>query len=196
MRVGQGPESPSAPIMISRPCYTVLRHQLFWGTLRQEPATSHLDWSFAPMPEFDDRFARQNRDRLPPEVTPASPCSGIARWLSGCRLHTRPRVGAGKPAPLRAGWCGCRTSGPQGPRAKSASPMGWFPFGSRVEPLHLACSPRSLVRVSRRAPTPRITGMGAGRLRALTILSLGPSPTPGQVTPPREGTGRTHRCAA
>ena len=43
---------------------------LSWGKLRQEPATRWFDWSFAPMPRCNDRFARQNRCGLPPEISP------------------------------------------------------------------------------------------------------------------------------
>ncbi|CAH7689132.1 hypothetical protein PPACK8108_LOCUS24205, partial [Phakopsora pachyrhizi] len=39
--------------------------------------------SFAPIPKFDDRFARQNRYELPPEFPLASPYSGIVHHLSG-----------------------------------------------------------------------------------------------------------------
>ena len=72
-----------------------IMHHLFWGTLRWEPATNQLDWSFAPMLKFDDRFARQNRFGLPPSVNSASPYSSIARWFSGCRLCTLPRQSIG-----------------------------------------------------------------------------------------------------
>lgn len=44
--------------------------QLSWGKLRREPATRWFDWSFAPMPSCNDRFARQNRYRPPPEISP------------------------------------------------------------------------------------------------------------------------------
>ncbi|EDO43360.1 predicted protein, partial [Nematostella vectensis] len=39
--------------------------------------------SFAPIPKFDDRFARQNRYEPPPEFPMASPYSGIIHHLSG-----------------------------------------------------------------------------------------------------------------
>ncbi|KAF2206171.1 hypothetical protein CERZMDRAFT_53921, partial [Cercospora zeae-maydis SCOH1-5] len=39
--------------------------------------------SFAPIPKFDDRFARQNRCEPPPEFPLASPYSGIVHHLSG-----------------------------------------------------------------------------------------------------------------
>ncbi|KNE88796.1 hypothetical protein PSTG_17779, partial [Puccinia striiformis f. sp. tritici PST-78] len=38
--------------------------------------------SFAPMPIFDDRFARQNRCEPPPEFPLASPYTGIVHLLS------------------------------------------------------------------------------------------------------------------
>ncbi|ORY47497.1 hypothetical protein BCR33DRAFT_753447 [Rhizoclosmatium globosum] len=39
--------------------------------------------SFAPIPKFDDRFARQNRYELPSEFPLTSPYSGIVHHLSG-----------------------------------------------------------------------------------------------------------------
>ena len=56
---------------------------LSWGKLRREPATRWFDESFAPIPKFDDRFARQNRYEPPPEFPLASPYSGIDHHLSG-----------------------------------------------------------------------------------------------------------------
>ena len=48
-----------------------------------KPATRWFDWSFAPIPKFDERFARQYRYELPPEFPLASPYSGIVHHLSG-----------------------------------------------------------------------------------------------------------------
>jgi len=56
---------------------------LSWGKLRREPATRWFDWSFAPIPTFDERFARQYRYELPPEFPLASPYAGIVHHLSG-----------------------------------------------------------------------------------------------------------------
>ncbi len=44
------------------------------------------------MPEFDDRFARQNRYEPPPEFPLASPYSGIVHHLSGPNIHALPRI--------------------------------------------------------------------------------------------------------
>jgi len=48
-----------------------------------EPATRWFDWSFAPIPTSDERFARQYRCKLPPEFPLASPCACIVHHLSG-----------------------------------------------------------------------------------------------------------------
>jgi hypothetical protein len=42
-----------------------------------------MSLTFAPIPKFDDRFARQNRCEPPPEFPLASPYSGIVHHLSG-----------------------------------------------------------------------------------------------------------------
>jgi len=59
------------------------KFQLSWGKLRREPATRWFDWSFAPIPTFDERFARQYRYEPPPEFPLASPYAGIVHHLSG-----------------------------------------------------------------------------------------------------------------
>ncbi|KAL0745661.1 hypothetical protein Bca101_101851 [Brassica carinata] len=48
--------------------------------------------SFAPMPKFDDRFARQNRCEPPPEFPLASPYSSIVHHLSGPDRHAHTRT--------------------------------------------------------------------------------------------------------
>ncbi|KIN97676.1 hypothetical protein M404DRAFT_159840, partial [Pisolithus tinctorius Marx 270] len=48
--------------------------------------------SFAPIPKFDDRFARQNRYEPPPEFPLASPYSGIVHHLSGPNIHAPPQI--------------------------------------------------------------------------------------------------------
>jgi hypothetical protein len=58
-------------------------HQLSWGKLRREPATRWFDWSFAPMPNSDNRFARQNCFGLPSGFPLTSTWSGIVHHLSG-----------------------------------------------------------------------------------------------------------------
>ena len=61
--------------------------QLSWGKLRREPATRWFDWSFAPIPKFEHRFARQNAFGPPPEFPLASSYSGIVHHLSGPSIH-------------------------------------------------------------------------------------------------------------
>ena len=51
--------------------------------LREEPATTELDWSFAPRPKSEERIARQNPCGPPPSFRPASSCSGLDRSVSG-----------------------------------------------------------------------------------------------------------------
>src|SRR5699024_4546379 len=43
--------------------------------------------SFAPLPRSDDRFARQNRFRPPPEFPLASSCPGKGHHLSGGNMY-------------------------------------------------------------------------------------------------------------
>jgi len=69
--------------LLSKPC------KLSWGKFQGEPATNQLDWSFAPMLGYDERFARQYRYRLPPGFPLASPYPSIARWFSGRNLVAR-----------------------------------------------------------------------------------------------------------
>ena len=57
--------------------------QLSWRRFRREPATSWFDWSFAPMPRFDERFARQYRYEPPSLIKRTSPYPGIVHQLSG-----------------------------------------------------------------------------------------------------------------
>lgn len=56
---------------------------LSWGKLQVEPATRWFDWSFAPIPRFDDRFARQNRYEPPSGFPLTSLYPGIVHHLSG-----------------------------------------------------------------------------------------------------------------
>ncbi|KAK4691107.1 hypothetical protein P7C71_g5823, partial [Lecanoromycetidae sp. Uapishka_2] len=60
----------------------------------------------APIPKFDDRFARQNRCEPPPEFPLASPYSGIVHHLSGPNSYARTQIhpktsGSVDDAPLR-----------------------------------------------------------------------------------------------
>lgn len=56
---------------------------LSWGKLRKKPATKWFDKYFAPIPKFNQRFARQHDVGPPPQFLEASPDSGIAHHLSG-----------------------------------------------------------------------------------------------------------------
>lgn len=56
---------------------------LGWDPLREEPATTELDWSFAPRPKSEERIARQNPCGPPPGFRPASSCSGLDRSVPG-----------------------------------------------------------------------------------------------------------------
>ncbi|EGW33835.1 hypothetical protein SPAPADRAFT_134376, partial [Spathaspora passalidarum NRRL Y-27907] len=63
--------------------------------------------SFAPIPKFDDRFARQNRYEPPPEFPSASPYSGIVHHLSGPNSYALTQIhpktsGSVDDAPRRA----------------------------------------------------------------------------------------------
>ncbi len=51
---------------------------------------------FRPIPRFDDRFARQNRDGPPPAFPLASPCPGIVHHLSGPSARALPASRAGR----------------------------------------------------------------------------------------------------
>ncbi|CAH7689140.1 hypothetical protein PPACK8108_LOCUS24377 [Phakopsora pachyrhizi] len=79
------------PFVVSDEC--IFRHlNLTFGSSRIA-SSAYQKWptrdshshahSFAPIPKFDDRFARQNRYELPPEFPLASPYSGIVHHLSG-----------------------------------------------------------------------------------------------------------------
>ncbi|TVY73137.1 hypothetical protein LSUE1_G006148, partial [Lachnellula suecica] len=62
--------------------------------------------SFAPIPKFDDRFARQNRCEPPPEFPLASPYLGIVHHLSGPNSYALTQIhpktsGSVDDAPLR-----------------------------------------------------------------------------------------------
>jgi len=51
--------------------------QLSWEIFRGKPATRKFDESFATILRSDDWFARQDRFKLPPEVSLASFCPRI-----------------------------------------------------------------------------------------------------------------------
>jgi len=133
--------------------------QLSWGTFRTEPATNQFDWSFAPMPVFDDRFGRQNRFGPPPEFPPASPYTSIAHWFSGGTLHTSPWL-------CLAEWPRCARRGGRGP----AHARGRLP--APLNPLR-SCSLRY---VGIRVPSPCRQGALLG-----PCYKTGPTPdsTPG-----------------
>ena len=56
---------------------------LGWDPLREEPATTELDWSFAPRPKSEERIARQNPCGPPSGFRPTSSCSGLDRSVRG-----------------------------------------------------------------------------------------------------------------
>ncbi|PLB42942.1 hypothetical protein P170DRAFT_451505 [Aspergillus steynii IBT 23096] len=60
-------------------------HSVHSGTLTSRS-------SFAPIPKFDDRFARQNRCEPPPEFPLASPYSGIVHHLSGPHIYALTQI--------------------------------------------------------------------------------------------------------
>src|SRR5690606_33188808 len=60
--------------------------------LRSEPATRRFDWSFAPIPTFEERFARQYLYEPPPEFPLASPYAGIVHRLSGPNERALTRI--------------------------------------------------------------------------------------------------------
>ena len=57
-----------------------------------KPATRWFDESFAPVPRFYERFARQQRFGLPSEFPLTSPYPGIDHHLSGPNITTRPGI--------------------------------------------------------------------------------------------------------
>eukprot|EP01018_Ginkgo_biloba_P037616 Gb_11161 [translate_table: standard] len=58
----------------------------------RKPATRQFDYSFAPIPKSDERFARQYRCGPSPEFPLASPCSGIVHHLSSPNRYARTRT--------------------------------------------------------------------------------------------------------
>ncbi len=105
---------------------------LGWDPLREEPATTELDWSFAPRPKSEERIARQNPCGPPPGFRPASSCSGLDRSVSG--YHRGDYTGPHQTSPLASCLAaGCR-----------------FPYAYGVDPLKLATSMNSLDRAPKR----------------------------------------------
>ena len=104
--------------------------------------------TYAPIPKFDDRFARQNRCEPPPEFPLASPYSGIVHHLSGPNSHARTQIHP-------------RTSGSvDGAPGAPASVHVHCAHG--VDARTLAWMLDSLVRVSRRAADPHYASILAG----------------------------------
>jgi len=83
---------------ISALLYRLSRSELNYGSFREEPAISSLDWPFTPIPRSEERFARQNPFRLPSLWREISPCPGIDRLVSGLKTVT---PGAFTPRPLQ-----------------------------------------------------------------------------------------------
>lgn len=75
--------TPNALIIRSTTCNSYFLTALSWGKLRKKPATKWFDKYFAPIPKFNQRFARQHDVGPPPQFLEASPDSGIAHHLSG-----------------------------------------------------------------------------------------------------------------
>ncbi|KAG1250533.1 hypothetical protein G6F68_012749 [Rhizopus microsporus] len=93
--------------------------------------------SFAPIPKFDDRFARQNRYEPPPEFPLASPYSGIVHHLSGPIISALSRS------------IQYKTSAPDD-TASLRIRINQFPYAYGFGTQTLALMVDSLVRVSRR----------------------------------------------
>ena len=74
-------ETHSLPIVTYRTLLTM--KQLSLEKFRREPATSTLDWSFAPTRRSHKRFAGQHCYGLPPPFPAASSCPRVGRVLSG-----------------------------------------------------------------------------------------------------------------
>jgi len=75
--------TPNALIIRSTTCNSYNLTQLSWGKLRKKPATKWFDKYFAPLPKFNQRFARQHDVGPPPHFHEASPDSGKAHHLTG-----------------------------------------------------------------------------------------------------------------
>ncbi len=104
---------------------------------------------FRPIPRFDDRFARQNRDGPPPAFSLASPCPGIVHHLSGPSARALPASRAGR----------------KRIRVAFAAHTGLPP--------HTRAPLDSLVRVSRRVSRRGGGAAGAGRSQAATARGCG-----------------------
>ncbi|KAG2733587.1 hypothetical protein G9P44_003112 [Scheffersomyces stipitis] len=79
---------------------------------------------FAPIPKFDDRFARQNRYEPPPEFPSASPYSGIVHHLSGPNSYALTQIHP-------------KTSGSVDDALKELSPTFTFITRTGFTPKHL-----------------------------------------------------------
>ena len=90
------------------------------------------------MPRSDDRFARQDRCRPPPEFPLASPCPGIVHHLSG--THARARAPPRRRRRLEAGrWCARPTWGQDPTSADPRQPSLSLRRGVSLDPLTRAC---------------------------------------------------------
>ncbi|TVY22126.1 hypothetical protein LHYA1_G009137, partial [Lachnellula hyalina] len=87
----------------------IFRHLNFTFGSSRIASSAYQKWptsSFAPIPKFDDRFARQNRCEPPPEFPLASPYLGIVHHLSGPNSYALTQIhpktsGSVDDAPLR-----------------------------------------------------------------------------------------------
>lgn|GEM_PF-543743 len=117
------------------------------GQLREEPAVTGLDGSFATSPGSSDRIARQDRFGPPPPIQGASAYPGLDRPVSGLATVT-PGAFTPGPSPLRA---------------------AGFSLSLRLRNLNLATVANSLARDSRRTTRPRLPSLE----KDLAILPFG-----------------------
>ena len=134
------------------------------------------------MPEFDDRFARQNRCEPPPEFPLASPYLGIVHHLSGPNSHAHTQIHP-------------KTSGSVD-GAPGAPASVYFHSAHGFDARTLAWMLDSLVRVSRRAADRHYasvlaeawTSVRAGRIPRRAITLPGGSYIPAAFLRPPEPT--------
>ena len=95
----RGISPPKHPI--SALLHRLSRSGLNYGSFREEPAISSLDWPFTPIPRSEERFARQYPFRPPSLWREISPCPGIDRLVSGLKAVT-PGAFTPRPSPKAA----------------------------------------------------------------------------------------------
>ena len=100
--------------------------------------------SVAPIPRFDDRFARQNRYAPPPEFPLASCYSGIVHHLSGPNIHAQTQIFL--QSIMIGRWCGPTPKGK--PSHLSDRSHLYFHYAPRV------CHPNARTHVSQYITNP------------------------------------------